>query len=193
VALAVATAAEAVAGVAPGTIRLKWPNDLVALDAATADEPLRIRKVAGLLGETEGLGTADPRAIVGIGTNVDWAADAFPTALAPSMTSLREVAGRPVDRDAVLERALAELEGGHAALLAGRFDARGWIDRQVTTGLVVRLEGPGEAVAIARAEGVDADSGALIVADLEGPLAGIRRAVHAGEVTHLRIPSAVAV
>ena len=57
-----------------------------------------IRKVAGVLGETEGLGTADPRVVVGLGINADWRAADFPPELADSMTSLREAShGRPVD------------------------------------------------------------------------------------------------
>ena len=63
-----ADAAEEVAGLAPGTIRLKWPNDLVV------EGDGGVRKLAGVLGETDGLGTDDPRAVVGIGINADWRA-----------------------------------------------------------------------------------------------------------------------
>src|SRR5215207_2646404 len=55
--VAMAEAAESLAGVAAGSIRLKWPNDLVVGDGAG------IRKLAGVLGETAGLGTADPCAV----------------------------------------------------------------------------------------------------------------------------------
>ena len=114
VSLAMCDAAEEVAGLPEGAIRLKWPNDLVvelagphALltgvmsaheAAARLAAPLELRKLAGVLGETDGLGTADPRAVVGIGINADWAAADFPPALAPAMTSLREAsAGRPIE------------------------------------------------------------------------------------------------
>ncbi len=98
VALAMADAAEDAAGLRLGTVRLKWPNDLVveasgpnapladAPDAATAlarlAGPVELRKLAGVLGETDGLGTRDPRMVVGIGINVDWAAADFPTDMA---------------------------------------------------------------------------------------------------------------
>ena len=59
-ALAMADAAEEVAGLADGAVRLKWPNDLVI---ETAGEGAR--KLAGVLGETDGLGTDDPRVVVG--------------------------------------------------------------------------------------------------------------------------------
>ena len=52
--LAMAEAAEHVAGLPEGAIRLKWPNDLAV---ETADG---VRKLAGLLGETDGLGGAGP-------------------------------------------------------------------------------------------------------------------------------------
>ena len=90
--VAMAEAAEHVAGLPAGTIRLKWPNDLVLATGGA------VRKVAGVLGETDGLGTRDPRAVIGIGVNTDWAAADFPPDLAASMTSLREAGGgRPVD------------------------------------------------------------------------------------------------
>ena len=51
-----------------------------ASDAAASRRP--VRKLAGVLGETDGLGTADPRVVIGIGINADWAADDFPPELA---------------------------------------------------------------------------------------------------------------
>jgi len=211
VALAMADAAEDAAGLASGTIRLKWPNDLVvvtagpgaAIGAADPDAgaaldrlaaPLEIRKLAGILGETGGLGTADPRAVVGIGVNADWPATAFPPELQASMTSLREASGgRPIDRDALLDGFLARLETRLEALRGGRFDVAGWVDRQVTTGRIVRLEGPAGSAELVRATGVDGASGAILVADLDGAGEGAERAVLAGEISHLRVASAAAV
>ena len=75
-------------GCPSGAIRLKWPNDLVIevagpnalligeLDAQAAAtrlaSPVDLRKLAGVLGESDGLGTDDPRVVVGIGVNADW-------------------------------------------------------------------------------------------------------------------------
>ena len=65
--------------------------------------PVDLRKLAGILGESEGLGTDDPRVVVGIGINADWRERDFPPDLAGSMTSLREASGgRPIDREALL-------------------------------------------------------------------------------------------
>ena len=178
-ALAMAEAAEEVAGLAAGSIRLKWPNDLVV-------EGTTVRKLGGLLGETVGLGLDDPRAIIGIGVNADWPRADFPPELADAMTSLREIAdGRPIDPNVVLEAFLVRLEGRTIALRAGRFDAHGWIARQVTTGRTIRLPGPDGRSSHVRALGVDPDGGGLIV---DGPAAdGGPRTILTGEIVHLRL------
>lgn len=212
-ALAMADAAEDVAGLAEGAIRLKWPNDLVAvlggpnailvggvgdLGAEAArlrrSGPLDVRKIAGILGETDGLGTPDPRVIVGIGINADWAAADFPPDLAGSMSSLREISGgRPIDRDALLDGFLGRLETRLAALRGGRFDVAGWADRQVTTGNLVSVSGLDGSVVTARALGVDGSTGALAVEVFDPEGRPEERHVFAGEVSRLRLPAADAV
>lgn len=169
--LAMADAAEAVTGLAAGSVRLKWPNDLVV------DGPDGLRKLAGVLGETDGLGTHDPRVVVGLGINTDWPANTFPAALAGSMTSLREVAGSAIDGDALLDDFLARLDARTTDLRAGRFDAERWTARQVTTGRTVRLERPDGSETV-NPTGVDPASGALLVGD---------RHVLVGEITHVRL------
>ena len=179
VALAMAEAAETDGRLAHGSIRLKWPNDLVVEEGP-------VRKLAGLLGETVGLGTDDPRAIVGIGVNSDWRRADFPPALAGVITSLREVGDdRPVDSGVVLDAFLARLEARTADLRTGRFDADAWMARQVTTSRTVRLQASDGALSDVRAVAVDPVSGGLIVDD---PAAdGGRRTVLTGEIVHLRL------
>jgi len=203
VSLAMADAAEEVAGLPEGSIRLKWPNDLVieatgprALLAGPLDEsgaagrlgaPVRLRKLAGVLGESDGLGTDDPRVAVGIGTNADWPEDAFPPAIADSMTSLRAASGgRPIDLVLLLDAFTNRVEARTEALRAGYFDVAGWVDRQATTGRMVRVERPGGVVE-RRALGVDALTGGLILDDD----AGGEQLLHAGDVTHLRLAGQV--
>jgi BirA family biotin operon repressor/biotin-[acetyl-CoA-carboxylase] ligase len=205
VSLAMADAAEDVAGLAEGSIRLKWPNDLVVeaagprssligeLDAAAATArlaaPVELRKLGGVLGETDGLTGPDARVVVGIGVNADWPAALFPPELAGSMTSLREASGgRPIDREVLLEGFLDRLEVRHAALARGTFDVAGWVARQATTGRPIVLETEG-GTASRVAVGVDGASGALIVADEDGQ----ERAVHSGEVVHVRLAAPVEV
>jgi BirA family biotin operon repressor/biotin-[acetyl-CoA-carboxylase] ligase len=202
VSLAMADAAEEVAGLPDDAIRLKWPNDLVvetsgpraslagAVDAGTAARrlagPVEIRKLGGVLAESVGLGTDDPRLIVGIGVNADWPAASFPAELADSMTSLREAsAGRPIDRDMLLDAFLAHLEPRILALRDGRFDIAGWLERAVTTGHEVELAHPDGRMERARAIGLDPLSGALVLADDRRPDG--ERPVLSAEVVRLRL------
>jgi BirA family biotin operon repressor/biotin-[acetyl-CoA-carboxylase] ligase len=178
VALAMAEAGESVSGLDAGTIRLKWPNDLVIEDASG------VAKLAGILGETDGLGTPDPRAVIGIGINAAWERADFPPEIAADMTSLAEASGRTdLDRRALFDAFLAVLEPGVRALQAGRFDAAGWSARQLTNGRPVRLELPDGSIETVLATGVDGATGALLVADGEGR----ERSVLVGEIRHLRL------
>jgi BirA family biotin operon repressor/biotin-[acetyl-CoA-carboxylase] ligase len=180
VALAMADAAEEMAGLPIGMLRLKWPNDIVvAADAG-------VRKVAGVLSESEGVGTPAVRAVVGIGVNADWRSEDFPPDLAGSMTSLREASrGRPIDSDQLLAAFLLRLEPRVLALRGGHFDVAGWHDRQVTTGRLVRIDMPDGSAQEVLAVGVDGASGALLVEDAAAP--GGERELLVGEVAHVRL------
>jgi BirA family biotin operon repressor/biotin-[acetyl-CoA-carboxylase] ligase len=208
--LAMADTAEDVAGLRTGAVRLKWPNDLVIeADAPEGGGAGRgtglgtglaaahvtglgggpIRKLGGVLGEADGLGTDDPRVVVGIGLNAGWARHDFPLAIALAMTSLAEASGgRPIDRAVLLDGFLSRLEARVEALRAGRFPMDDWTTRQITTGRIVRLEGHGSEPEEVRALGLDPATGALLVADPTAP--GGERAVHAGDVVHARLPGA---
>ncbi|HEY5520572.1 MAG TPA: biotin--[acetyl-CoA-carboxylase] ligase [Candidatus Limnocylindrales bacterium] len=178
VALAMRDAAEAVAGLKDGTLWLKWPNDIVA-DAADGG----LRKVCGVLGESVAGGERVESAVVGIGVNTDWKMVDFPWAIAPTMTSLRELSGkRPIDNDQLLEAFIDRLEPRYEALLADRFDAGGWSAAQRTTDRTVVVEtGSGEVTG--RGAGVDPDTGALLVQSEHGPL----ERVDSGEVIRCRV------
>jgi BirA family biotin operon repressor/biotin-[acetyl-CoA-carboxylase] ligase len=169
--VAAAGAIRTVAGVAAG---LKWPNDVVAGG----------RKLGGILVECALQGTAVSHAVVGIGLNVNLPAaalGAFPdAALAP--TTLLDLAGRPVSREALLVDLLRELGRLTAALYRGEGDevlAR-YREAQTVLGHPVRVSGgaPGAAPVDGVAESVSAD-GALVLR-----LPGGRRQTFAyGEVT----------
>jgi BirA family transcriptional regulator, biotin operon repressor / biotin---[acetyl-CoA-carboxylase] ligase len=175
--LAMLDAAEDAAGLKDDTLWLKWPNDIVA-DAADG----RLVKVAGVLGETVSQGERIESAVVGIGINTDWPAELFPADLAPSMSSLRELSGgRPIDNEQLLDAFLARLEPRYEALRGGAFDAGGWSRRQRTTGRDVEVD-LGERRLEGLAEGVDPESGALIVRS-----SGTARRVDSGEVVRCRI------
>ena len=107
VAMAMADAAEDHAGMTEGAIRLKWPNDLVIVGGGpdallvgdlSADEarqrqagPITLQKLAGILGETDGLGTEDPRVVIGIGLNADWDDAEVPAELPAELPSRAQV------------------------------------------------------------------------------------------------------
>jgi BirA family biotin operon repressor/biotin-[acetyl-CoA-carboxylase] ligase len=170
-------ASEEVAGLKDGTLRLKWPNDIVA-----EAEDRTLRKVAGVLGESTG-DRFVRTAVIGVGINSDWPASKFPWALSPTMTSLRELAGRrPIDNEALLDAFLARLEPRYEALRDGRFDAGAWSVAQITTGRGVAVEIATDTVG-GTATGVDPDTGALLVRGDDGQA----HAIDSGEVIRCRV------
>jgi BirA family biotin operon repressor/biotin-[acetyl-CoA-carboxylase] ligase len=186
VTLTMAEACEVAAGLRAGTVQLKWPNDLVAIDAPSGD----VRKLAGVLGETGSLGTADARAVIGIGVNAEWKPEEFPKELATTMTSLVELApGQLIDREVILHVFLEKLRDAVSGLRGGSFPSEQWRRRQLTNGVAVRLELPDGTTETVSAVDVDMESGALIVGELGG--GGPQRHVLVGEIQHLRLGGVV--
>lgn len=182
VTLTMAEACEVAAGLRAGTAQLKWPNDLVAIDSRSGE----VRKLAGVLGETHGLGTKAAHAIIGIGVNADWKPEDFPDDLASTMTSLAELApGQLIDREVIVHVFLERLEKAVDELRSGRFPAQTWRARQLTNGVPVRLEWPDGRAETVSALDVDVESGALMVSELGG--GGKPRPVFVGEIRHLRL------
>jgi BirA family biotin operon repressor/biotin-[acetyl-CoA-carboxylase] ligase len=81
---------------------IKWPNDLLAGG----------RKLAGVLAEVGDEARAGPRAVVilGIGINVNAGPEQLPAAPRLPAGSLRTLAGRPIDREALLADLLIRLD-----------------------------------------------------------------------------------
>ena len=155
--VAMAAAVTRVAGFTPG---LKWPNDLVVGD----------RKLAGILAERDGNAV-----VVGIGVNVEW--HDFPPEIAESATACNLEAGRAVDRDALLEAFLADLDARSADFAVITAEYR---SRLATLGRRVRVERSGD-VLVGRAVNVG-EAGQLLVQDQRGDVVE----VHVGDVVHLR-------
>jgi BirA family transcriptional regulator, biotin operon repressor / biotin---[acetyl-CoA-carboxylase] ligase len=166
-ALAVAEACEAVAPVV-----LKWPNDVVA----AADG----RKLGGLLIETMAEGDRLRAAVLGIGINVNWRRVEMPVDLREEATSLADLAGASVDRDALFDRLIDLLELEIAAAEAGQSPLERYRALCSTLGSAVSVE-TAQGVVHGRAIDLDA-SGALVVEDREGR----RHVVNGGEVTRVR-------
>jgi BirA family biotin operon repressor/biotin-[acetyl-CoA-carboxylase] ligase len=168
VTLAAREACHDLAGV---TLGAKWPNDLVVDDL----------KVAGVLAETAGVGTADLAVVVGIGINVSWPT---PGNVADELgaTCLNALAERAVDREALLEALLDALEARRPGLddPAGRRALiRELAACSVTLGRRVRVELAGETFVGTAAE---LDERGHLLVETEGG----RRVVIAADVIHLR-------
>jgi BirA family biotin operon repressor/biotin-[acetyl-CoA-carboxylase] ligase len=155
----VAEAIETVAGGA--SVRLKWPNDVLAGG----------RKLAGIL--AEGVVGHPPLVVLGVGVNLAQAPADWPPALAGRATSLT-ACGTPVARWSLLAACLARVGAWYATLLArglppvqAAWQQRGLLGLRVATAA-------GEGVA----EGL-APGGGLILRRADGT----RAVVVAGEVT----------
>src|SRR2546426_8114291 len=74
-------------------VRLKWPNDVLAIRGGVG------RKLAGILVDAVGTGPASGRAVVvGIGINVNMAVDGFPQELPAAPPPPLFETGSPVGR-----------------------------------------------------------------------------------------------
>lgn len=152
---------------------LKWPNDLVD-DSG--------RKLAGILVETAVAGSRLEHAVIGTGVNVNWPRSAMPAEIAERAIALCDLAGATVDRVALLDAYLGELDRRVRALEAGEspldaYRTASWLDgRRVRVAFGMReLEG--------RVTGIGSGGRLLLETD-DGPI----RLDH-GEV--LRVGAAV--
>ena len=169
VGLSARAACSTAAGVTPAA---KWPNDLVVDDV----------KLAGVLSETAGVGSARPAVVVGIGVNVSWPMPG-PEADQLGATCLEAVSGRPIERNALLGCLLDEVER-RRPLLDGAPGRAQILDELAGCTRHSRPSGAG------RAGGARPSSGTAAALDGQGRLVveaeGGRRVVAAGDVVHLR-------
>ncbi len=160
--------AEAVGEVPGVRSSLKWPNDLLAPGGA---------KLAGILAEVGGVAV-----VVGVGLNVSTRADELPD----TGTSLSLVAGRPVDRAAVLLQFLRTFERRYLAWAQTLGDpvasglARDYLAWCSTVGAEVVVALPDGSSLEGVAESVDWD-GRLVVRTAQGTVE-----LASGDVRHLR-------
>jgi len=162
-------------------VRLKWPNDLVVVDAHG------LRKLGGLLVEGGGEHAGPVRAVLGLGLNVRMP-DAYAAAIGQPWTDLATLAGdAPVSRNAVVATLLA-----HWLPALAEFDARGleaFLPRYAAVdalaGRTVGVEMQG-ATRTGTALGLASD-GALRVRFADG-----EQRVHSGEVSVRAAPQGVA-
>ncbi|HZA16081.1 MAG TPA: biotin--[acetyl-CoA-carboxylase] ligase [Pseudonocardiaceae bacterium] len=150
---------------------LKWPNDLL-LGAQR-------RKAAGILAEA----VPGPAVVVGIGLNVTLRPDELPS---NDATSLVIEQAACTDRDPLLRGLLRALDSEVRLWCEHQGDpvATGLRDayrqRCATLGQPVRVELPGQPALTGTAVDVDAEGRLVVLAG------GERRALSAGDVTHVR-------
>ena len=163
---------EAVAALTGLEARVKWPNDVLLDDL----------KLTGILVERVAAPDRAPLAVLGVGVNVHQQSLPVPTAtsLARALPDPARVPDRLELLAVVLERVRAALDdwagdGGPARLAAS------YAVRSATLGRRVRAELPGGHVLEGTAHDLDAH-GRLVILDA----AGLRHAVGAGDVVHLR-------
>ena len=174
--LAGTAAAAAIHILTPLSPSLKWPNDLL----------VGSKKVGGILSESQGIGTDNACAVLGIGLNVNWLPEEMPTELKPIATSLAAEMQTPVDRARLLARLLIELEQrvdqwrrGDLAGLATEYRTHcGTIGQQV------RIDVGGGGQLEGTVTGIEPD-GSLRLHSGSGRFAQ-DRIVHTGDVMHLR-------
>lgn len=108
--VAAARAIERAAGL---RVRLKWPNDLLTPGAP--------RKLAGILAEGSSVGSTLEFVVIGIGINVSLAS--VPAGLGAIAASLESELGRAVDRQALQDVLIEELDQEIARLRQGEHRA----------------------------------------------------------------------
>lgn len=132
---------------------IKWPNDIL-VDA---------RKVCGILLEVKAEVERLHYAVIGAGINVNQVAGSFPAELQGQATSLRAEAGKKIDRVALVQEILGEMEKQYQELQAAGAEPvwRRWRELDTTLGREVEVQGP-SFIFRGRAVGVT-DGGALRV------------------------------
>lgn len=98
--------------------QIKWPNDVVV--SSKRPEPLRIRKLGGVLVERVQRSDAAPAHVLGIGLNVNQWAEDLPRHARAHPTSMRIEAGQQFDRNAVCHALLEELDVWYRRLAMGQ-------------------------------------------------------------------------
>ncbi len=151
-------AAEAIAGLCPRGVGLKWPNDVLVGG----------RKVCGILTEIKTAGRAVDAVVVGIGLNVNMAAEEFAPEHRASATSLREETGRWISREEAAFRLCDSWERWYGIFLAKGFAPVRvqWLAYSAMAGARVKVRFQGE-VREGAVAGIDHD-GALLLEDEAG-------------------------
>lgn len=151
---------------APASVLLKWPNDLLVGE----------RKIGGILCEAAWAGDRAGAVAVGVGLNLRHAADDFAPELRDLATSAAIAAGRPVSRlaaaDAVVPALLAAARG--SGLLSPR-ESEVYAARDALAGRAVAVTDPADGAPLAEGMALGlSPEGALLVRSTGGALRTVR-------------------
>jgi len=161
--------AQALETVAPKIVALKWPNDVW----------LNGRKVAGLIAEAVTDSNHQLTAVLlGIGINLNLAADDLPPDLRDKATSVLIATGSPCDRTAFAEALFSNLEARYSETMVHGFDPirEAWMKYSALTGRRVTV-----------VDGAHRIGGVVVGIDYEGALLlddnGVTNRILAGDVS----------
>ena len=174
--LAGLAAAEGIEQATGLSVKLKWPNDVVAMNndpwtmnkdqlATINGQWSTVKKMGGILCESAIVGDRIDYAVVGIGLNVNVDFADQPE-LATTATSMMLQLGREVDRLSVLAAVVGRFAARFDSLQGGDALREAWAARLVTLGRRVEARS-GEETLIGQAQGID-DDGALLLRTGDG-------------------------
>ena len=116
--------------------RVRWPNDIFVGG----------RKLAGVLAETKFKGNQVEYALVGVGINANFHSTTLGE-LSSNATSLEELVGSPVDREAIIALLLLEIENVYELASANQNDAKIMLQElDCSRGRQVRIKLQGEEI-----------------------------------------------
>jgi len=164
-AVAVASAIRTMCGLEAG---IKWPNDIL----------ISGKKVSGLLTEMSAEQDRIRHIVLGIGVDVNMEMGELPPDVRSLTTTLAAEAGAKINRTALLQQVLRDLERWYQKFLNNHADVlEEWKKLNMTVGNRITVSGAGEDLD-GLAQGVDSD-GRLIVRLEDGAI----RTIAAGDVT----------
>ena len=160
--------ASAIRNVCQVQAAIKWPNDILIAG----------KKVSGLLTEMSAEQDRIRHIVLGIGVDVNMDLEILPSDIRALTTSLAQEAGRKINRTALLQEILRELDHGYQMLVHDPAQVlREWETLNMTLGSRIAVSGASE-VLEGLAQGIDVE-GRLIVKLDDGTV----RTVAAGDVT----------
>lgn len=151
---------------------IKWPNDIL-IDGA---------KIVGILTEMAAEFDVVRFAVIGVGINANTSVEDYPLEVRESVTTLRTVLGRLVDRIELCAAALRHLDREFGRVGSERFEEvlGSWREMSSTLGSRVRVSTIGGAF---EGTAVGLGPGGELVVESDG---GVERSFASGEVQHLR-------